>query len=116
MSLTKSEVIEKNRYELQFSVDKATFDAAVNAVYRKQVKSITVPGFRKGKAPRKLIEKTYGEGIFYEEAVDALLPDAYEEAVREMGIDPVDMPKVEVAEVGKDKDLVIKAVLQLSLK
>ena len=59
MSLTKSEVIEKNRYELQFSVDKATFDAAVDKVYRKQAKSITVPGFRKGKAPRSIIEKMY---------------------------------------------------------
>ena len=63
MSLTKSEVIEKNRYELQFSVDKATFDAAVNAVYRKQVKNIAVPGFRKGKAPRAIIEKMYGTGV-----------------------------------------------------
>ena len=76
MSLTKSEVIEKNRYELQFSVDKATFDAAVSAVYRKQVKNINVPGFRKGKAPRSIVEKMYGAGVFYEDAINDLIPDA----------------------------------------
>ena len=73
MSLTKSEIIEKNRYELQISVDKATFDAAVSAVYRKQVKNINVPGFRKGKAPRAIIEKMYGAGIFYEDAINDLI-------------------------------------------
>ena len=99
---------EKNTVEFTITVSADKFNAAVDEAFKKNVKKITVPGFRKGKAPRKLIEKTYGEGIFYEEAVDALLPDAYEEAVREMGIDPVDMPKVEVADLGKDKDLVIK--------
>ena len=83
MSLTKSEVIEKNRYELQISVDKATFDAAVSNVYRKQVKNITVPGFRKGKAPRSIIEKMYGSGVFYEDAIDELAPAAFEAGMAE---------------------------------
>ena len=99
---------EKNTVEFTITVSAEKFTAAVDEAFKKNVKKITVPGFRKGKAPRKLIEKTYGEGIFFEEAVDALLPDAYEAAVKEMGIDPVDMPKVEVADIGKDKDLVIK--------
>ena len=99
---------EKNTVEFTITVSKDKFNAALDEAFKKNAKKITIPGFRKGKAPRKLIEKTYGEGIFYEEAVDALLPDAYEAAVKEMAIDPVDMPKVEVAEVGKDKDLVIK--------
>ncbi len=99
---------EKNTVEFTITVENAKFVEAVDAAFRKNVKKISIPGFRKGKAPRKLIEKTYGEGVFFEEAVDALLPDAYEAAVKEMGIDPVDMPKVEVAEIGKDKDLVIK--------
>jgi len=99
---------EKNTVEFTITISAEKFSAAVDEVFKKNVKKITVPGFRKGKAPRKLIEKTYGEGVFYEEAVDALLPDAYEAAVKEMGIDPVDMPKVEVADIGKDKDLVIK--------
>ncbi len=99
---------EKNTVEFTITVSKEKFNEAVDAAFRKNVKKITVPGFRKGKAPRKLIEKTYGEGVFFEEAVDALLPDAYEEAVKEMGIDPVDMPKIDIEEIGKDKDLVIK--------
>ena len=99
---------EKNTVEFTITISADKFSQAVDEVFKKNVKKITVPGFRKGKAPRKLIEKTYGEGVFYEEAVDALLPDAYEAAVKEMGIDPVDMPKVEVADIGKDKDLVIK--------
>ena len=79
MSLTKSEVIEKNRYELQFSVDKATFDEAVTKVFRQKAKNINVPGFRKGKAPRAIIEKMYGAGIFYEDAINDLIPEAYSE-------------------------------------
>ncbi|MBQ7376077.1 MAG: trigger factor [Clostridia bacterium] len=102
MSLTKSEVIEKNRYELQFSVDKATFDAAVNAVYRKQVKNISVPGFRKGKAPRSIIEKMYGTGVFYEDAINDLIPDAYTEALKEAAIDAVGQPEFDVVSIDEN--------------
>lgn len=102
---------EKNTVEFTITVSAEEFAAAVDAAFKKNAKKITVPGFRKGKAPRKLIEKTYGEGVFYEEAVDALLPDAYEAAVKEMGIDPVDMPKIDIADIGKDKDLVIKGTV-----
>ena len=108
MSLTKSEVIEKNRYELQFAVDKATFDNAVNAVYRKQVKSIAVPGFRKGKAPRSIIEKMYGTGIFYEDAINDLIPAAYTEAAKESGLDIVGQPEFDVVSLD-DNGLVLSA-------
>ena len=102
MSLTKSEVIEKNRYELQFSVDKATFDAAVEKVYRKQVKSITVPGFRKGKAPRSIIEKMYGTGVFYEDAINDLIPDAYTDALKEAALDTVGQPEFDVVSIDEN--------------
>ncbi len=102
MSLTKSEVIEKNRYELQISVDKATFDAAVSAVYRKQVKNITVPGFRKGKAPRSIIEKMYGTGVFYEDAINDLIPAAYTEALDEAKIDAVGQPEFDVVSIDEN--------------
>ena len=102
MSLTKSEVIEKNRYELQFSVDKATFDAAVNNVYRKQVKNIAVPGFRKGKAPRSIIDKMYGTGVFYEDAINDLIPDAYTEALKEAAIDAVGQPEFDVVSIDEN--------------
>lgn len=100
---------ENNTVDFTMTVSAEKFTAAVDEAFKKNVKKITVPGFRKGKAPRKLIEKTYGEGIFYEDAVDALLPDAYEEAVKELGLEPVDMPQVDIKEIGKDKDLVITA-------
>ena len=102
MSLKKSEVIEKNRYELQISVDKATFDAAVSAVYRKQVKNINVPGFRKGKAPRSIIEKMYGTGVFYEDAVNDLIPAAYTEALEEAKIDAVGQPEFDVVSIDEN--------------
>jgi len=102
MSLTKSEIIEKNRYELQISVDKATFDAAVSAVYRKQVKNITVPGFRKGKAPRSIIEKMYGTGVFYEDAINDLIPAAYTEALEEAKIDAVGQPEFDVVSIDEN--------------
>ena len=108
MSLTKSEVIEKNRYELQFSVEKATFDAAVSNVYRKQVKNITVPGFRKGKAPRSIIEKMYGTGVFYEDAINELIPSAYAEALSESKIDAVGQPEFDVVSIDEN-GLVISA-------
>ncbi len=102
MKLTKCENIEKNRYELQFSVDKATFDAAVSAVYRKQVKSITVPGFRKGKAPRSIIEKMYGTGVFYEDAINDLIPGAYTEAAKESGLEIVGQPEFDVVSIDEN--------------
>ena len=108
MSLTKSEVIEKNRYELQISVDKATFDAAVSNVYRKQVKNITVPGFRKGKAPRSIIEKMYGTGVFYEDAINDLIPAAYTEALAEAKLDVVGQPEFDVVSID-DNGLVLSA-------
>ena len=98
---------ENNTVDFTITIPAEKFTAAVDEAFKKNMKKIAVPGFRKGKAPRKLIEKTYGEGIFYDEAVDALLPEAYEAAVKEMGIEPVDMPKVDIKEIGKDKDLVI---------
>lgn len=102
MSLTKSETIEKNKYELQFSVDKATFDAAVDKVYRKQVRSITVPGFRKGKAPKSIIEKMYGKGVFYEDAINDLIPQAYTEALEEAKLDTVGQPEFDVVSIDEN--------------
>ncbi len=108
MSLTKSEVIEKNRYELQFSIDKATFDAAVDKVYRKQVKSITVPGFRKGKAPKSIIEKMYGKGVFYEDAINDLIPTVYPEVLDEAKLDVVGQPEFDIVSID-DNGLVLSA-------
>ena len=102
MSLIKSEIIEKNRYELQISVDSATFNVAVSAVYRKQAKNITVPGFRKGKAPRAIIEKMYGTGVFYEDAINDLIPEAYTKALEEAKIDAVGQPEFDVVSIDEN--------------
>ena len=108
MSLTKTESIEKNRYELQFSVDKATFDAAVTKVYNKKAKNINVPGFRKGKAPRSIVEKMYGVGIFYEDAINDLIPEAYEAAIKEAALEVVGQPEFDVVSLD-DNGLVLSA-------
>jgi len=99
MELKKTEKIENNKYELTFSIDKETFEAAVTAVYRKNVKNINVPGFRRGKAPKSIIEKLYGKGVFYEDAINDILPDAYSAAVKEAGIDPVSRPEFDVESI-----------------
>lgn len=100
---------ENNTVDFTITVPAEKFGAAVDESFKKNVKKITVPGFRKGKAPRKLIEKTYGEGIFFDDAVDSVLPAAYEEAVKELNLEPVDTPKIDIKEIGKDKDLVVSA-------
>ena len=108
MSLTKNEAIEKNRYELHFTIEKATFDAAVEKVYRKQVKSISVPGFRKGKAPRSIIEKMYGTGVFYEDAINDLIPTAYPSALEESKLEVVGQPEFDIVSLD-DNGLVLSA-------
>ena len=75
MNLVKAEKLEHSQYELHISVDKATFEAAVTKAYQKESKKMTVPGFRKGKAPRSIIEKMYGTGVFYETAINDLIPE-----------------------------------------
>ena len=106
---TKSKAV-KNQYELEISVDSETFAAAVDAAYRKNAEKINVPGFRKGKAPRALIEKMYGKGVFYEDAINACIPDAYEEAIKESKLDVVGQPDFDVVSADNN-GLVLKAVV-----
>ncbi len=102
MQLTKKEKVETNKYELHISVEKATFDAAIEKAYRKQVKKINVPGFRKGKAPRNIIEKMYGKGVFYEDAINDIIPSAYADAVKEADINPISQPDFDVVSVDEN--------------
>ena len=98
---------EKNTVEFTMTVSAAAFAEALDKSFRKNVKNITLPGFRKGKAPRKLIEKTYGEAIFYDDAIDFVFPAEYEAAIKELDLSPVDVPKLDVKEIGAGKDLVM---------
>ena len=101
MTLIKAEKTEKTTVILEFSVDKATFDAEVTRVYRKQAANITVPGFRKGKAPRSIIERMYGKGVFYDDAANNLLPDAYEAALKaaEPPVEPVGRSEFDIKSI-----------------
>ncbi len=112
MKVTSVEKKEKNTVELTIQVDAETFEAAVQKAYLKNRGRINVPGFRKGKAPRKIIEGMYGSGVFYEDAVNAVYPDAYAQAVKEQGLDDVGYPKVELQEVGKD-GVIFKALVSV---
>ncbi|MBR5515845.1 MAG: trigger factor [Clostridia bacterium] len=108
MAKVKVNNLETNRVELEFSVDKATFDKACSDAYKKNVKSINIPGFRKGKAPRSVIEKMYGKGVFYEDALNAILPEATEAAVKEAAIKPVSAPEYDVDKIDEE-GVVVKA-------
>lgn len=102
MSVKSCEKLEKSMVALTVEVSAEDFEAAVEKAYRKQRGSIRVPGFRPGKAPRKIIENMYGTGIFYEEAVNEALPDAYTAAVKEQELEVVGYPEVELLSVGKE--------------
>ena len=96
MKLIKNEKIEGSKVELHFSVEQDVFEAACERAYKKEVGKINIPGFRKGKAPRAMIEKMYGKGFFYDTALNDILPEAYEAAVAEAGIEPVAQPEIDV--------------------
>jgi len=108
MSLKNIEKKENNTVVLSVAIAKADFDAEVTKVYRKNVSKISVPGFRKGKAPKSVIERMYGKGVFYEEALDAILPGALRSAVEEAGIESVGEPSIDLAdEDAFDKEEII---------
>ncbi len=102
MSVKSCEKLDKSKVALTIEADAAAFEAAINKAYLKQRGKISVPGFRPGKAPRKMIESMYGAEVFYEEAVNILLPDAYEDAVKEQELKVVGYPQVELESCGKD--------------
>ena len=102
MTVKSCEKLEKSRVALTIEASAEEFEAAANKAYLKMRGKINVPGFRVGKAPRKIIEKMYGEEVFYEEAVNIILPDAYEDAVKEQKLDVVGYPEVELESCTKD--------------
>ncbi len=109
MELIKNEKIGTNQHELHIKLDRAAFDAACNRAYVRERAKINVPGFRRGKAPRAIIEKMYGKGIFYEDALNELIPENYEAAVKEAGIEIVGQPEFDVVSIDDD-GVVVKAV------
>lgn len=109
--VAKWEKLEGNQGVLTVEVDAAQVDAALDQAFKKVVQKVNVPGFRKGKIPRKMFESRFGVESLYQDALDILLPNAYGQAVRETGIEPVDRPEVNVEQIGKGENLVFKATV-----
>ena len=109
MSLKATNNVETNKYELEIEISAEDFEAAIEKAYIKARKNIAMPGFRKGKAPRKLIEKEYGEQVFFEDAVNLLYAPVVNGAVEESGLELVTRPEVEVTEISKENGVKLKA-------
>ena len=99
------EKLSSNKVKLSFVVAPEKFDEALQTAYHKMVKKISIPGFRKGHAPMKVIENYYGTSVFYEEALDVLFPALYQEAIAEHSVQPVDRPELDVEQIGKGQEL-----------
>ena len=110
-----SEIIKKEdtKITLKLVVDSSKFEEAINKAYNKTKSKFNVQGFRKGKAPRKIIERLYGVEVFYEEAIDMVLPEVYGAALKEHDIDPVDYPEVDIEEINKGEDVVFTAIVEV---
>ena len=108
MNLISCEKLEKSMVELQFSIDAETFKAAVNNAFKREGKKYAIPGFRKGKAPKAMIEKMYGKDLFQYDAINDLFPENYEAAVKEANIDVVGRPDAEVVSMSEADGVVLK--------
>lgn len=109
MSFKVEQLEEKNMVKLVIEADADEFEAGLNTAYNKNKNKINVPGFRKGKAPRKMIEKLYGAEIFFEEAANSIIPDAYSKAAKESELDIVSQPKISVVQLESGKPFVFEA-------
>ena len=108
MSLIKAEKLEKSKAYVEFSISNEAIEAEVKNVYKKQIGKMNIPGFRKGKAPRSVIEKMYGKGFFYEDAINEVLPDAFDAALKESKLDMVGQPEFDVVSID-DNGVVMSA-------
>ena len=102
----------KNEVKLSFTVEAEKFEEAMKKVYSKTAKYFNIPGFRKGKAPMQLVERQYGSEIFYEDAFNELVPDLYDEAIKENNIEAVSKPDIDITQMEKGKDLIFTATVQ----
>jgi trigger factor len=108
---SKLEKVENNIATLEISVSPEKLEEGIMKSYLKNVKKFNIAGFRKGKAPRKIIERHYGEAVFYEDAINIICPSAYDEAVKEHNLDPVDRPDIDIVDIESGKGMIFKAVV-----
>lgn len=106
---TKVEKIENNVVKVEVTIPSEKFNETLKKSYNKNAKKFNIPGFRKGKAPLQIIEKFYGEGVFFEDAAEMIIDETYPEAIKENNISPVDYPKVDIVQIGKDMDFIYTA-------
>ena len=112
MSIKVEKTDKTNEVKLTFTVEAEKFDEGMKKVYAKTAKYFSIPGFRKGKAPMSLIEKTYGASIFYEDTFNEIVPEIYEDELKANNIDAVSRPEIEITQMEKGKDLIFTAVVQ----
>ena len=113
MSVKVENTENKNEVKLSFVVEAEKFDEAMKKVYAKTAKYFTIPGFRKGKAPLNMVEKQYGTEIFHEDTFNELVPEIYETAIKENNIQVVSNPDIDITQIGKGKDLIFTAIVQI---
>ncbi len=106
---TTLEKLDNNKVKLTIHVGQDSFEEGMQKSYLKNRKSISIPGFRKGKVPRKVMEQYFGESILYEDAINEVFPPAYDQAVKETGIEPVDRPELDIVQIGSGQDFIFTA-------
>ena len=112
MSIKIEKTDKNNELKLEFIVEAAKFDEAIKKVYAKTAKYFNIPGFRKGKAPFNIVEKYYGDNIFYEDAFNEVVPEVYEKELKENEIEAVSHPEIDIKQIGKGQDLIFTAIVQ----
>ena len=100
-----------NEVKLEFTIEAEKFEEAIQDVFKKNAKYFSIPGFRKGKAPFKMVEKMYGIQIFYEDAFNAIAGKAYEDGIKEKELDVVSKPEIDIVQIEAGKDLIFTAVV-----
>ncbi len=109
----KVENIEKNVVQLEIEVDSEKFEQGMQKSFLKNAGRFTIPGFRKGKAPRKMVERYYGEQVLYEDAINIICPEAYDEAVEQNNLKPVDSPEIDIKQIGEGQNFIFTAKVVL---
>lgn len=112
MSIKVEKTDHKNELKLEFTIEATKFDEAMKKVYVKSAKYFNIPGFRKGKAPMNIVEKYYGDEIFYEDTFNEVVPEVYEKELKENHIEAVSRPDIDVKQIGKGQDLIFTAIVQ----
>ena len=112
MSVKVEKTENRNELKLEFTIEAKVFEEGIKKVFTKNAKYFNIPGFRKGKAPMNIVEKYYGEEIFYEDAFNEVVPEVYAKAIEEEKLDVVSRPNIDITQIGKGKDLIFTAIVQ----